>query len=151
MVVTMQCPPSVYEVAFAGVPGGVAVAREWAVAVSRLTGDRADVLSLLVSELATNAVRHSRSGDEYGAYTVTVAVRTDAVLVVVADTGPRPEKPTAPLPCLISPFAEAEGGYGLSLVVAIADAWTISSSPGRTQVGFELRKGEGNLEDTLAA
>jgi anti-sigma regulatory factor (Ser/Thr protein kinase) len=104
---------------------------------STLAGLRGDLdppllesLGLLVTELITNAVRHT------GAPRVDVLVRVSqpAVRVEVADRGPgfvaepRPRR------------RSSEGGWGLFLVERLADRWGVAREGRGTRVWFELRR-----------
>jgi len=72
-----------------------------------------DVVALIVSELATNAVLHSVSGRPGGTYTLRLVFSGASVLVEVQDQGPGP-----------SPRARdreaCESGRGLELVSALS-------------------------------
>ncbi|MFB9967602.1 ATP-binding protein [Sinosporangium siamense] len=73
-----------------------------------------DDAELIVRELATNAVRHTRSGDFGGHFTV--CIRVDGVtawLAVVDQGGPR-------TPHMLSEQADEESGRGLRLVAALS-------------------------------
>ena len=80
-----------------------------------------DTAMLLVSELVTNSVTHSRSGLPGGTVTVAVSTGSAGVLIQVRDDGGLTE------PCLVPMQASgtecAEHGYGLLLVAALADTW----------------------------
>jgi serine/threonine-protein kinase RsbW len=113
-----------------GAPESASAARQMA---RQLLGDRhpaAETVQLVVSELVTNAIVHSRSGAPGGSVTVALCPGSGGVLVQVRDDG-GPSEPR------ISGQAahagnEAEQGYGLLLVDALADSWgTISSPDGR--------------------
>ncbi|MPZ72990.1 MAG: ATP-binding protein [Nitriliruptorales bacterium] len=85
-----------------------------------------DVVTLLVSEVVTNAVLHARSD-------VTVRVRNDGRIVRVEVTD---KSPAPPVQQYLS--REATTGRGMVLVEALADAWgTNPGSDGKT-VWFEL-------------
>src|ERR1022692_3991408 len=57
-----------------------------------LTGrDQEEAAALVVSELASNALRHTASGAPGGTFTVSVMVHGDGVLVGVDDLGPAGE------------------------------------------------------------
>lgn len=87
-----------------------------------------DVARLLVSELASNAVRHS--GCE--SYELVIHLDSDVLRVDVADGD------TARLPS-IGPPGEL-GGRGLRLVEALASRWGVDHPPGdgAKHVWFEL-------------
>jgi anti-sigma regulatory factor (Ser/Thr protein kinase) len=72
-----------------------------------------DDAALVVTELATNAVLHARSG-----FTVTVASAGGAVRVEVSDESRTP--PRRPAPSLRAP-----GGRGLALIEAVASSWGV--------------------------
>jgi anti-sigma regulatory factor (Ser/Thr protein kinase) len=86
-----------------------------------------ETVMLLVSELVSNAIQHSRSGEPGGTVTVALCPTPAAVLIQVRDDG-GPSRP-----CVAdSAGGEAERGYGLVLVDTLADSWaTISSPDGR--------------------
>jgi anti-sigma regulatory factor (Ser/Thr protein kinase) len=91
-----------------------------------------DEAVLLVSELTTNALEHTATGDA-GSFQVTVYQSEAALLIAVKDNG----SDKIPLP---SPAdALAEGGRGLGLVELIASRWGhCNDQHGRT-IWFELR------------
>ncbi|MEU7878278.1 ATP-binding protein [Microbispora bryophytorum] len=81
---------------------------------------------LIVSELATNAVRHTASARFGGKFIVSIQAEPDQVWLGVADGGgpgvPRLVRPT-----------EDEGGRGLFLVASLADNWGVyGNQAGRT-------------------
>lgn len=93
--------------------------------------DLLQVMSLLVSELVTNCVRHG--GAAAGSPILLDAELTPAaVRVEVEDSGPgfRPRS-TRPEP-------GATGGFGLYLIDELADRWGVGSTPGGTRVWFEI-------------
>ena len=89
-------------------------------------------VSLLLTELVTNAVRHggARNGEPL---TVTLERWPWLLRVSVSDPGPvfqwRPPDPRRP---------PEEGGYGLVLVDRMARRWGIEPSEDSTTVWFEL-------------
>ena len=85
---------------------------------------------LLVSELVTNSVTHSRSALPGGTVTVAVCTGAPGVLIQVRDGGGLTE------PRVVTTQATgaegAEHGYGLLLVAALADTWgTTTTREGR--------------------
>jgi serine/threonine-protein kinase RsbW len=80
-----------------------------------------DDLVVIASELATNAVEHTRSGDPGGRFTVDVTWSPDSARVVVGDQGSDevPESAAS----LEEEFACAESGRGLWLVGQLSAAW----------------------------
>jgi anti-sigma regulatory factor (Ser/Thr protein kinase) len=91
---------------------------------STLPPERLEEITLLVSELVTNGVRH---GGQHGPITIDVRVNGE-VRCAVTDHGP-------------GPAAREEftghGGWGLKLVEKLARRWGIVRSPDATQVWFE--------------
>ncbi len=91
-----------------------------------------DVAVLLVGELFSNNLRHSRSGAP--GETVTVAVKTvnDVIRVEVTDrSGPGVPEPRPA-------GSDAEDGRGLHLVARLATRWGWRRRGGRTVTWFEL-------------
>jgi anti-sigma regulatory factor (Ser/Thr protein kinase) len=89
-------------------------------------------LILLVSEVVSNAVRHS-SGDPAEPIELVVRVDDEKIHVSVTDAGdgfvPRPRDP-----------ASTSDGYGLYLLEKVAARWGVESE-GDTKVWFELPRG----------
>ncbi|MFJ2201851.1 ATP-binding protein [Streptomyces violaceusniger] len=105
---------------FTPVPPSVPHARRAADAALRAWGlDRgAAVLVLLVlSELATNAVRHGRVPGRY--FEVRIAYDAEK-MVGVEVSDPREE-----CPALADPTPDDESGRGLAIVDTLADAWGV--------------------------
>lgn len=90
-----------------------------------------DTLVLLVSEVVTNAVRHSNAPND-NPILLTTSVTDDAIRVTVIDTG------DGFTPTLREPSA-TQGGYGLYLVNKAARRWGVDRVGG-TRVWFELDK-----------
>lgn len=121
------------KLAFRVLPGtaeSVAAARRLA---AELLGDghpAIDTALLLMSELVTNSVKHSRSRLPGGTLTVVVCTASDGILIQVRDDG-GPAKPRLLAPARAS-AVPAEHGYGLLLVSALAHTWgTMTTSAGR--------------------
>jgi serine/threonine-protein kinase RsbW len=99
----------------------VAAARRWAQATAAAWGVAGAEVGLVVSELVTNALRHTRSGRPGGTVVVAVAGGWDSVTVHVHDLGagggrvPRPRQAAR----------DAEGGRGLAIVIAVSAEWGI--------------------------
>jgi anti-sigma regulatory factor (Ser/Thr protein kinase) len=106
-----------------GTPEAAGLARQLA---RELLGDcpATQTVMLLVSELVTNAILHSRSGEQGGTVTVTLCPTQSAILVQVRDDG-GPSEPRLSA----RPAGDAEHGYGLLLVDALADSWATLSTP----------------------
>jgi anti-sigma regulatory factor (Ser/Thr protein kinase) len=92
----------------------------------------ADV-ELLVSELATNSVRHAGCG-ESDELSMEAAVERDRVRVRLYDRGLGFE-PHAPSP----PASGSTGGYGLVLLERLSDRWGIQRDDGFS-VWFEVHR-----------
>ncbi|MEV5414302.1 ATP-binding protein [Thermopolyspora sp. NPDC052614] len=118
-----------------GVPESVACAREYVRQV--LAGARYrewDDVVLLVSELVSNAVRHSDSGRRPdGRVTVTLAHVGDVIHVEVLDAGSPANAPLDPGELDL----DGEGGRGLWLVNEVSAAWGWHEVPGGRVVWFQ--------------
>lgn len=90
-----------------------------------------DAATLLVSELATNAILHTKSGAAGGTVTVVVAALAEGVLIEVIDDG------SAGLPSVRSDLYAAQG-HGLFLVQQLAAQWGYLRDPAGTTVWFHL-------------
>ncbi|MGA4988577.1 ATP-binding protein [Nonomuraea bangladeshensis] len=90
-----------------------------------------DDVVLLTSELATNAVLHTRSGAG-GSFTVSVTSSPSAVRVRVEDAGS--DGP----PCVCRTGAQSTSGRGLPLIEALSHRWGFTRENGSTTVWFEL-------------
>lgn len=107
-------------------PEAAALARQAVDSFAAVIGQaRTEVARLLVSELATNAVRHGA-----GEITLDIHVEAGDLCVAVEDQGQ--EQPTLRPP-------GPDGGYGLRLVDQLADDW--GAEEGSTHVWFILRAG----------
>ncbi|MFC4560813.1 ATP-binding protein [Nocardiopsis mangrovi] len=76
---------------------------------------------LVVSELATNAVTHTRSGLPGGFLILYVEATAQTARIEVGDAGPLPGARTRPR--IARPDADSEHGRGLALVDAFTDDW----------------------------
>ncbi|WP_235030682.1 ATP-binding protein [Nonomuraea solani] len=90
-----------------------------------------DDVVLLTSELATNAILHTRSGAG-GSFTVTVISSETAVRVLVTDAGS--DGP----PCVCRTSPQSTSGRGLPLIEALSHRWGFTRQDGSTTVWFEL-------------
>jgi anti-sigma regulatory factor (Ser/Thr protein kinase) len=91
-----------------------------------------DLVALGVSELATNAIMHTRSGDG-GQITIGLLAYGEAVRAEVTNDGTMPGKPR------IRRDSEAESGRGILIIDALADSWGVREHAGRTTVWAEFR------------
>jgi len=130
----MQIGPAIYgDVVhrFAPEPASVPEARRLTreFADDLMQGEQADKLDMAVTEVFSNAVRHSGSQDEI----LLALTQKDGFLCVrVSDGGtglvPRPGAMTT----------EPGAGYGLFLVEQLTRRWGMTREDGRTRVWFEL-------------
>lgn len=121
---------AIFAARFAGVPASVAEARRF---VARSLGgahaELCDAATVVVSELASNAVLHTSTD-----FTVSVDEVPGGVRITVTDDG-------GGRPRLRRPKVTELHGRGLQIVGELADAWGVSRSaagPGKS-VWFELR------------
>jgi anti-sigma regulatory factor (Ser/Thr protein kinase) len=98
---------------------------------ARLQPDCYSSLELVVSELVTNAVRHSGAHAGYP-IVVEVVCSRERVRVSVSDPGHGFPPPVGP------PEPGRVGGWGLHLVAEVADRWWIEPAPDGTRVVAEL-------------
>jgi anti-sigma regulatory factor (Ser/Thr protein kinase) len=99
-------------------------------ALAKLRGDLdpplMETLRLLVTELVTNSVRHTKAET----VVLRILVARSAVWTEVTDAGPGFELP-----------AKRDGnGWGLFLVERLAERWGVNQSDAGTKVWFELRR-----------
>jgi anti-sigma regulatory factor (Ser/Thr protein kinase) len=90
------------------------------------TGEAIDVASLLVTELATNAVVHT-----HGPFEVRVAVGALSIRVGVHDHDPH-------LPRHVPPEPGRIGGWGIHLVDRLATYWGVDPNGDGKCVWFEI-------------
>jgi len=107
-----------------GTPESVRAARQLAREVLGDGHPAFETTLLLISELVTNSVLHSRSGEPDGRVTVVLCSGPAGILIQVSDDG-GPSEPH------VSPICGdgAEHGYGLLLVDALAERWGSICSP----------------------
>jgi anti-sigma regulatory factor (Ser/Thr protein kinase) len=115
---------------FAGLPEEIRNARDF---VGQLLGgcSVADGVVLLVSELATNAVRHTASGAD-GTFCVLVQAADGWVRVEVHDMG------SVTAPAVRQSDSPRESGAGLAVVEAIASRWGFHGTQFGRVVWFEM-------------
>jgi hypothetical protein len=121
--------------AFPGVDRSPALARRF---VREVLGANpaADTVELCVSELVTNAVRHSASGDG-GRVTVAVAEDGDVIRCEVTDEGGTPSTPR------VRHDPSAEHGRGLIIIDAVCTRWGVTPGPASVTVWCECPAAEG--------
>jgi anti-sigma regulatory factor (Ser/Thr protein kinase) len=116
-----------------GRPEQVATARAFVARTlgSQRIGADADAATLLTSEIVTNAVQHTKSGDDDGTVTIVVIRVPHGVLVEVIDDG------SAGTPIVKGDLYAADG-HGLYLVQHLAAQWGYVRDPAGTTVWFHL-------------
>lgn len=126
---------------FPGLPGSVAAARRFVTGAIRLCpetsvpDDVVDRAELITSELTTNALRHTRSGDPGETFTVQVRVDPCGILGEIHTGRPRL---LYSVPHVVEAKPLAESGRGLLLVEQLATRWG-SLAPWREGVYFLLQ------------
>lgn len=123
-----------------GEPGRVAEVRRWLAgflasqeAVRLLVEDSV----LVVSEMVSNAVLHTRSGHPGGEVAVLAAFRPDLLRLEVTDQGD--VHPPGPQPSVAAdPDQLSEGGRGLEIVAALATEWGISGNSDTSTVWAKI-------------
>ncbi|MGW1531110.1 ATP-binding protein [Streptomyces aureus] len=121
---------------FPGLPQQVAEARYFVAALMEAEGPRmVENAVFIVSELASNAVRHSRSGRKGGWFLVIVVLDDDRVRIEVIDEGgdDRPQ-------LLAANDWEEEGGRGLLLMATCAKDWGVKERMHGRSVWAELAR-----------
>jgi anti-sigma regulatory factor (Ser/Thr protein kinase) len=124
---------------FPGQSAEVGQAREFVRGVLGESWPALDDVLLLVSEIASNAVRHTASAGDGGWFDLTISVADDTIRVAIADQG-SPNQP-----CLAGEGdpSELTGGRGLRIVDAFADRWGHTGDEAGRVVWFEIsRKAE---------
>jgi anti-sigma regulatory factor (Ser/Thr protein kinase) len=123
----------------AATPAAAGIARAFveAVFVAKSLHEIAGTAQLLVSELVTNAFRHARSPSR-----LQLTIGERSVHVDVIDSSPW--QPTLQHP---SPQLQAQGGWGLLLVDALADRWGYELLESGKRVWFELDFEEKKVAD----
>jgi anti-sigma regulatory factor (Ser/Thr protein kinase) len=101
--------------------------------------DRCDDITLVVSELLTNALEHA--APRPGGWPVRLGLLQSrpgtAVLCAVADASPAPPVPAplVPTPLVPTPAGDlAESGRGLHVIEELSDSWGYTTAPRRGKV-----------------
>lgn len=129
---------------FPGEPAGVPLARAFLdTCAATRDSDYRYVFSLLGAELATNAIRHSRSGEEGQTFVLRVTRAPNGLTLVCRDNGrPTRSQPGEDRPLSAGPLEgdrlTAENGRGLALVDSFATAWGDNGHPSIRKVWFHL-------------
>jgi serine/threonine-protein kinase RsbW len=135
-----EVPETSEERSFPGLSFGARQARRWAVARMQARGVRGESCedaTLVLTELAANAVQHTRSGDPGGRFEVRLRPGRHSLWVEVADQGSEQHEPR-----LRATGTLATAGRGLELVAALAEQWWVEGdSQGRTVVAAIARSG----------
>jgi anti-sigma regulatory factor (Ser/Thr protein kinase) len=132
LVLTIQSAgPPLLELALPPVAASAGQARTAVrAAVEQQDLGRADDAALLVSEICTNAIKHARSE-----LTVRLWAESSRLRISVEDR----EGATLPKPGRAAKGdTEAESGWGLLLVEALADAWGVQTTSDGKRVWFDL-------------
>jgi anti-sigma regulatory factor (Ser/Thr protein kinase) len=95
-------------------------------------------VALGVSELATNAIMHTPSGDG-GQITIGLVARGQVVRAEVTNDGTMVTKPR------VRRDTEAEHGRGILIIEALADSWGVIEESGTTTVWAEFRTASWSL------
>ncbi|NUR93781.1 MAG: ATP-binding protein [Kribbellaceae bacterium] len=116
---------------FEGLPECVADVREF---IRKAIGDDdgADLVELVASELAGNAIRHSGSGEPEGQFILHVAALRNRWIVRVDDAGGVTEPHICASPAIknakdVDDYSDevVETGRGLALVAAVSSEWGV--------------------------
>ncbi|GAA3751096.1 anti-sigma regulatory factor (Ser/Thr protein kinase) [Spinactinospora alkalitolerans] len=92
---------------------------------------------LLVSEVATNAIRHTRSGEAGGTVVVEVRRCSGGIRIEVRDQGVRHDGPVCE-PAVRASTPDTEYGRGMALVEMLAADWGTCAVNGGRTVWFDL-------------
>jgi anti-sigma regulatory factor (Ser/Thr protein kinase) len=121
MVHHLPCEP-------ASVPEARRLASE--VAIHYLDESQFQAFELAVTELVSNAVRHTGEPDKD--FRLAVTPKEGYVCVQVTDSGPG----LVPRPGALDP--RANGGFGLFIVEQLTRRWGVTREDSKTRVWFEL-------------
>lgn len=102
------------------------------------------LFTLLGSELASNAIRHTRSGERFGYYALICVRLRDGLRLTCKDQGihtPEPSTPENPSYLTADPHgldANAKAGRGLAMINALASDWGDNGLTQNRHVWFHL-------------
>ncbi|MFC1434115.1 ATP-binding protein [Streptacidiphilus sp. N1-3] len=113
-------------------PEEIGRARRW---VREILGERpcAEDAALIVSELGTNALRHTASGRPCGTFHVVMALSSHVLAISVTDDGQADTTPE-----IKRPDPEATQGRGLGMISALTVHIDVRSGPQGQTVTAEL-------------
>jgi two-component sensor histidine kinase len=97
--------------------------------VEGVPDDVGDAIAVMVSELATNSVKHASS-----AFSISVDRSAEEIRVEVSDSG-------AGWPMMQAPGPDQPSGRGLRIVDALADEWGVRHAGGGKTVWFRIGTG----------
>lgn len=118
---------------FPGDPQELHTARSWTRAM--LDGHpHCDDAALIVTELGTNALMHTASGDDAGTFRVTLTISEMTIAIAVTDSGD-----TKTAPEIQHPAPNATHGRGLGMVATLADTITVHGDNSGRTITAELR------------
>jgi anti-sigma regulatory factor (Ser/Thr protein kinase) len=117
---------------FPGRPEHIRAARRFVAAALVAWPTTQEAALLLVSEVVTNAILHSASGDPDGSLEVGYALDDHEVYVEVVDAG------AAGAPRRQAEYLEGVSGRGLALVEALASGWGVQDHQAGRIVWFRL-------------
>ncbi len=116
MIISQQATEAaVTSLTYPGTPESVPAVRRFVRAILGHS-PRVDDLELIAAELATNAIRHTPSGQDGGTFTITIMQGPGRAWLEVTDLGTVPWRPAHP-----NGDGIAEHGRGLEIVAALAD------------------------------
>jgi anti-sigma regulatory factor (Ser/Thr protein kinase) len=108
--------------------------------ISAPHGSRLSEVLVCVNELASNAVRHSASGQAGGSFLLSLAWDQASLRVTITDQGGSGQ------PELQLPSDDAETGRGLHVVAGLADRWGFEVTSLGCQVWVELAADDKNTD-----
>ncbi|UOE22142.1 ATP-binding protein [Thermobifida halotolerans] len=110
---------------FPGTAENCGRARSWVRSLTLPYPDVRDSVELVASELFTNAIRHTRSGDPGGLVQMTLSTEDDPPTLLrleITDGGLRTDLPKQVAHALLPP-SDAQSGRGLFIASVLSRAW----------------------------
>jgi serine/threonine-protein kinase RsbW len=108
---------------FPGHPQQIAAARRWAATLAAAHGASHADACLITSELATNAVQHTRSSQRGGTITVAITSGPGQMTIHVHDLGTTTGQQPTPQPVTTDEHRLTEGNRGLWIVTVLGTGW----------------------------